>query len=106
MINPNCSFHILTTLFFLVGKEITGLLSPSRSQRTFKAKQDRGGGQNQARTIKMLMSRWDRRVTPHPLQQACRVLADVCEAADHVVQVKVAEGGVVFTLPPHLDRNQ
>lgn len=105
MINPNCSFHILTTLFFLVGKEITGLLSLSRSQRTFKEKQDRGG-QNQTRTIKMLMSRRDRRDTPHPLQQAGRVLADVREAADDVVQVKVAEGGVVFTLPPHLDRNQ
>lgn len=105
MINPNRSVHILTTPFFLVGKEITGLLSLSRSQRTFKAKQDRGG-QNQTRTIKMLMSRRARRDTPHPLQQACRVLADVREAADDVVQVKVAEGGVVFTLPPHLDRNQ
>lgn len=43
---------------------------------------------------------------PHPLQQARRVLADVREAADDIVQVKVAEGGVVFTLPPHLDRNR
>lgn len=42
---------------------------------------------------------------PHPLQQARRVLADVREAADDVVQVKVAEGGVVFALPPHLDRD-
>lgn len=38
----------------------------------------------------------------HPLQQASRVLADVRQAADDVVQVEVAEGGVVLTLPPHL----
>ena len=41
----------------------------------------------------------------HPLQQACRVLADVREAGDNVVQVKVAEGGVVLTLPPHLEES-
>lgn len=42
---------------------------------------------------------------PHPLQQARRVLADVREAADDVVQVEVAEGGVVLALPPHLHTN-
>lgn len=60
----------------------------------------------------MLMSRLDQPELPcgshdpppHPLQQARRVLADVREPADDIVQVKVAEGGVVFTLPPHLDR--
>lgn len=38
----------------------------------------------------------------HPLQQAGGVLADVREAGDDVVQVEVAEGGVVLALPPHL----
>lgn len=40
----------------------------------------------------------------HPLQQAGGVLADVREAGDDVVQVEVAEGGVVLALPPHLHR--
>lgn len=40
----------------------------------------------------------------HPLQQASGVLADVREAGDDVVQVEVAEGGVVLTLPPHLEK--
>lgn len=39
----------------------------------------------------------------HPLQQAGRVLANVCEAGDDVVQVEVTEGGMVLTLPPHLE---
>lgn len=38
----------------------------------------------------------------HPLEEAGRVLADVGETADDVVQVEVAERGVVLALPPHL----
>lgn len=40
---------------------------------------------------------------PDPLEEAGRVLADVREAADDVVQVEVAERGVVLALPPHLN---
>lgn len=45
-------------------------------------------------------------VLAHPLQQAGGVLADVCEAGDDVVQVEVTEGGVVLTLPPHLEKKE
>lgn len=45
-------------------------------------------------------------LSAHSLQQAGRVLADVCEAGDDVVQVEVAEGGVVLALPPHLDKRE
>lgn len=38
----------------------------------------------------------------HPLQQPGGVFTYVCEASDDVVQVEVAEGGMVLTLPPHL----
>ena len=42
-------------------------------------------------------------LSAHPLQQPGRVLADVSEARDDVVQVEVAERGVVLTLSPHLE---
>lgn len=42
----------------------------------------------------------------HPLEQASGVLADVCEAGDDIVQIKVAEGGVVLTLPPDLEMTE
>lgn len=52
------------------------------------------------------MNQYALRTSPHPLQQPGRVLADVCEAADDVVQVEVTEGGMVLALPPHLEKRE
>lgn len=38
-----------------------------------------------------------------PLEQPGRVLTDVAESGDDVVQVEVAQCGVVLALPPHLE---
>lgn len=43
---------------------------------------------------------------PYLLQQPRRVLADLHEPHDDVVEVDVAQRGVVFTLPPHLVQQQ
>lgn len=40
------------------------------------------------------------------LEEASRVLADLCEPGDDVVEVEVGQGGVVTALPLHLKQQQ
>lgn len=40
------------------------------------------------------------------LEEASRVLADLCEAGNYVVEVEVRQSGVVSTLPLHLKQQQ
>ena len=43
---------------------------------------------------------------PYLLEEASRVLADLGEARDDVVEVEVGQGGMVSALPLHLRQQQ